>query len=63
MSKLLTTTEAAKFLNVTPSRVRQFILENRLPAIKIGRDLFIEETDLIEFGSIERVITGRPKKS
>ena len=56
--KLLTTKQAANILCVTPSRIRQFILANRLPAQKIGRDLFILEKNL-KFVSKRK--PGRPK--
>ena len=56
----LTTTQSAKMLKLDPSRIRQFILEGRLPAQKIGRDLFIKEQYLLNFKSIKR-LHGRPK--
>ncbi len=46
MPALLTTAQAAKRLGVNASRVRQFILEGRLPAMKLGRDNLIREADL-----------------
>ncbi|SRR6266496_2828766 len=46
MPDLLTTEQAGKRLGVNASRVRQFILEGRLPAIKLGRDNLIREEDL-----------------
>ena len=58
--KLLTTTQTAELLGVNPSRVRQFILAGRLPAQKIGRDLFVKEQDVLEFASTKRP-HGRPK--
>ena len=61
MNNHLTTTQTAELLGVSPSRVRQLILANRLPAQKIGRDLFVKEHDAIKFASINRP-HGRPKK-
>ena len=55
----LTTTQAARILGVSPSRVRQLILANRLPATKIGRDLFVKEHDLV---LVKNRKHGRPKK-
>lgn len=55
----LTTKEAAEILGISPSRIRQFILEKRLPATKHGRDLFILKKDLV---AMERRPPGRPKK-
>jgi len=58
--ELLTTTEAAKRLHVTPIRVRQLIREGKLEAKQVGRDYVIEES------SLELVKTygkaGRPVK-
>ena len=60
---LLTTTQAADFLCITPSRVRQIILEGRLLAIKIGRDQLIKKSDLEKFSLIPRQRTGRPPQA
>ena len=46
MPDLLTTQQAAERLGVSASRVRQFILDGRLPATKLGRDNLIREADL-----------------
>ena len=59
MANLLTTSEAAARLGVNASRVRQLVLEGRLPAQKRGRDLFIDEKDL---KLVEARKTGRPPK-
>lgn len=60
MENLLTTQQASKILGVNPSRVRQFILEGRLPAIKIGRDWIISKDDLNKVANRK---AGRPKKN
>ncbi len=57
---LLTTKEAAERLGVTVPRVHTFIKEGRLPAEKMGRDLFIKEADL---KLLENRKTGRPKNT
>ena len=57
--KYLTTAEAAGRLGVSPTRVRQLILAERLRSIKIGRDLYIEEAWL---ESVYHRKVGRPKK-
>jgi len=57
MSGLLTTQQAGEILGVNASRVRQFILEGRLPAIKLGRDNLIRQEDLI---LVQDRRTGRP---
>lgn len=58
MENLLTTQQASKILGVNPSRVRQFILEGRLPAIKFGRDWIISKDDLDKVANRK---PGRPK--
>ena len=57
--KLLSTKEAAKILNVNPSRVRQLYLAGRLPAMKIGGSLVFKEKDLKKVADRK---PGRPKK-
>ena len=46
MHGLLTTAQAAEKLGVTAGRVRQLIVDGRLPVIKLGRDNLIRELDL-----------------
>ena len=60
MTKLLTTTEAAELLGVNASRIRQLVLQGRLPAQKMGRDLFIDEKNL---KLVEDRKIGRPRKT
>ena len=57
--KLLTTAEAGRILGVNASRVRQLILAGRIPARKLGRDLFVDEGDLALVGGRK---PGRPRK-
>jgi len=60
MINLLTTSQAARILKITVSRVRQLILSGKLPASKHGRDLVIKEQDLEK---VEYRKKGRPKKT
>ena len=60
MTRLLTTAEAGRILGVNASRVRQLILAGRLPARKLGRDLFVDERDLALVGDRR---PGRPRKA
>ncbi len=59
MEKWLTTQQAAEKLQMTDSRVRQLILEGRLPAQKFGHLNMIQEEDLHLVAGIKR---GRPPK-
>ncbi len=58
MGKLLTTREAGKRLGIGPLRVRQLILNGRLPASKFGRDWVIQDKDLKK---VKNRKPGRPK--
>jgi excisionase family DNA binding protein len=58
--ELLTTQQAAERLRLTDSRVRQLILEGRLPAQKFGHLNMIREKDLAVVADIKR---GRPPKT
>lgn len=51
---VLTTKEAGERLGISASRVRQLVLNKRLPAMKAGRDLLIRDEDL------ERVSDRKP---
>ena len=44
--KLLNTKQAALSLNVSTGRIRQFVMEGRLPARKVERDLLFRPQDL-----------------
>jgi len=59
MTKLLTAKQAGKILGVNDSRVRQFILEGRLPATKFANAWMIQERDLEKVANRR---TGRPKQ-
>jgi len=63
MGKLFTTEDAAKYLGVTPSRVRQLIMEDRLESEKYGRDHLIQKIALENFAKNGKKKRGRPKKS
>lgn len=54
----LTTKLAAEQLGVSPSRVRQFVMEKRLPAQNIGRQLVFQAKDVAAF---ERLPPGRKR--
>lgn len=59
-TQTLTTKEAAELLKMTDSRVRQLILENRLPAKKHGHVWLIQEQDLDSVRGLKR--GPKPKK-
>ena len=58
--KIITTTEAAKRLGVTPTRVRALIVAKRLKAFKFGREWLIDPKDL---EAVKDRKVGRPRKS
>ena len=59
-SNLLSVTEAAKRLGVIRQRVFQFIQTGRLPAVMVGSQYVIKESDL---ELVAERKTGRPPKS
>jgi len=58
--KIITTTEAAKRLGVTPDRVRKMIEAKRLKATKLGNVWVIDPKDL---DAVKDRKVGRPRKS
>ena len=58
----MTVTDAAKKLEVSPRRIRQFINEGRLSAKKIGKQYIITKASLGAFVDIPRKV-GRPPGS
>lgn len=63
MSKLFTTETAAKYLGVTPARVRQLILEERLDSDKYGRDHLIKEECLAQYQATGKKRPGCKSKN
>jgi excisionase family DNA binding protein len=60
---LLTTKEASDVLGVSTVRVRQWIVQERLRAQKLGRDHLIEESEVQRFkksGRLSGPKGGRP---
>ena len=58
--KIISTTEAARRLGVTPNRVRALIEAKRLKAFKYGREWLIDPKDL---DAVKDRKVGRPRKS
>ena len=58
--KIIDTTEAARRLNVTPTRVRAMINSGRLKAFKFGREWLIDPKDL---DAVKDRKVGRPRKA
>ena len=58
--KIITTTEAARRLGVTPTRVRALIEAKRLKAFKYGREWLIDPKDL---DAVKERKVGRPRKA
>ena len=59
--KFYTTDEAAEYLRVSPSRVRQLIGEDRLKAEKLGRDHLIVAEELAEYVTKGKKKRGRQR--
>jgi excisionase family DNA binding protein len=57
--KIISTTEAAKRLKVSPSRIRAMIGSGRLKAMKVGKVWLIDPKDL---DSVKDRKVGRPRK-
>lgn len=64
MNGFVTTAEAGDLLGVSASRVRQFVLEGRLPAQKIGgRTLVVSVKDVAKFRISRKFNKTAAKKS
>ena len=60
---LISVEEAARILGVTGRRVRVLITERRLPALRVGRRVYVvDRNDAERFGETPRP-TGRPRTS
>lgn len=57
--RLLTITEAAKRLGLSPVMVRRYCADGKIPAQKIGRDWAIRRRDMEHFAAAPRH-SGRP---
>ncbi len=55
----LTTKEVAEKLGVSVGRVKQFIADKRLPAVKVGNTNLVKEEDL---SLVKNRQNGRPPK-
>ncbi len=65
LGELITVKQAAKILDVSPSRVRQFISDGRLKAVSpdVGqRDNMLRLADVNKFDAKPRERTGRPEE-
>jgi excisionase family DNA binding protein len=51
MNGEITSKEAAELLNVSKSRIRQFILENRIRSRKVGNTRLIKKADIIKLAT------------
>lgn len=61
--KLLTTPEVAHIVGRSAARIRQLVADGSLRAIKVGRDILVDEADLESFLAQPRRRPGRPKSS
>ena len=58
---MITTTEAAGVLGITPRTIQRHIKQGHMTAKRYGRDYLIEEQELARFQQARRS-AGRPKK-
>jgi excisionase family DNA binding protein len=58
LSKIISTKNAAEMLNISERYVRRLIVEEKLPAERVGRSWIIQEADLHK---LKRKPPGRPK--
>lgn len=61
MAQYMTTEAAAKYLGVTPQRVRQLVVAERIAATKYGRDYLLNPESVRSYKE-GRKKPGRPKK-
>lgn len=61
IGEFITTTEAAGILKVSAGRVRQFVVEGRLQAQKIGTVLFFKRKEVRDFARVHRP-WGKPRQ-
>ncbi|KXK12885.1 MAG: Helix-turn-helix domain protein [Armatimonadetes bacterium OLB18] len=61
VEKFMTTENAAKYLGVTPQRVRQLVAREEIKAEKYGRDYLLDSESVRSYGKSRRK-PGRPKK-
>jgi len=57
--RLYTVTEIAEHMGLNVSRVRVWIADGRLPAVKYGKTWLVKESDLVAFEKKPRP-TGKP---
>lgn len=59
--KLVTVSQAAKLLKISPAAIHKAIKRDRIPYLKLGRMFLIERADLISYVK-NKSVGGRPKK-
>lgn len=57
----MTTDNAARYLGVTPQRVRQLVAREEIKAQKLGRDYLLDSESVRSYGKTRRK-PGRPKQ-
>ena len=61
LATIKTVADTARLLRLTPRRVRVFITEGRLPAMRKGNQYLIHLSDILEFRKKPRK-PGKPRK-
>lgn len=61
-TKLVTLSEAAERLNLSPSTLRHQIRNGRLNAFKIGRDWVTDEAEVLRYAKFNKMPDGQAEK-
>ena len=61
VAEFMTTEKAAKYLGVTPQRVRQLVVREEIKAEKYGRDYLLDSESVRSYEKSRRK-PGRPKQ-
>lgn len=61
VAEFMTTDNAARYLGVTPQRVRQLVAREEIKAQKLGRDYLLDSESVRSYGKTRRK-PGRPKQ-
>jgi excisionase family DNA binding protein len=61
--KLIGTDKAAEILGIKRRQVQNLVKNGKLPAMKVGRDLILDEDEVRRFATVPRKPGRKPKES